>query len=238
MHRPRTILFFLLLCLTSNKASADSGDTLKLLFIGNSLTYTNDLPDLVKEIGEKEGKVMTCDRIALPDYSLEDHWNDGKAAAAIEEGKYDYVILQQGPSALPESQVLLKTYTEKFAVECRKARSVMALFMVWPSRARALDFDKVISSYSHAAEENGALLCPAGLAWKKVWQVNPALPLYGADGFHPGMDGTVLAAMTIYGNLLKRSSLDFLTYGDCSWKETISKDTHTLFLSVIKSMMP
>lgn len=232
MYRLFTLPLLLLLCFTGTNAFADKGDTLRLLFIGNSLTYTNDLPALVKEIGEKDKKVMTCDMIALPDYSLEDHWNEGKAATAIEDGKYDYVILQQGPSALPESQVLLLTYAQKFAAECKKSGSVMALFMVWPSKARSFDFNNVMISYYTAADKTGSFVCPAGTAWMNVWQINKAVSLYGPDGFHPGIDGSVLAAMTIYCSLFKKTSLDFLSYTDCSWSKDINKDLHRLLTTV------
>ena len=57
---------------------------------------------------------IDCESIAFPNYSLEDHWNRGDAAKAIARGGWQTVILQQGPSALPESQVLLREYTRKF----------------------------------------------------------------------------------------------------------------------------
>lgn len=228
-------IFFFVFYAVSNAAHGTK-DSLRLLFVGNSLTYTNDLPELVKEIGELDGKRMICDMIALPDYSLEDHWNDGNAAAAIQTGQYDYVIFQQGPSALPESQVLLKTYAKKFSKVCNDAHTSMALFMVWPSKARAFDFENVLKSYANAATETGSVLCPAGLAWLNVWQVNQQVPLYGPDSFHPGIDGSVLAAMTIYWSLQKNTTLDFLNYTECSWKKVVSKDIHSLFQSVVMSI--
>lgn len=203
-------------------------DTLKILYIGNSLTYTNDLPALVEEIGRQDGKKIISKSIALPDYSLEDHWNQGHAQDEIEKGAYDLVILQQGPSALPESQVLLIDHAKRFAKICREHDARMALYMVWPSRSRSFDLNNVILSYAKAAEKTGALLCPVGIAWKNVWQVNPGVSLYGPDGFHPGMDGTVLAAMTIYAAIAEKKDLDFLQHDKCSWKDQVDKNIHSL----------
>ncbi|MBC7872863.1 MAG: SGNH/GDSL hydrolase family protein [Ferruginibacter sp.] len=209
-------------------APASSGDTIKILFVGNSLTYTNDLPAMVREMGNLDGKIISYYSILLPGYSLEDHWNTGNVQAEIEKGGYDFVVAQQGPSALPESQSLLLEYAGRFAKICRDNNSKMALFMVWPSKARLFDLDSVIYSYKHAAEITGSLVCPAGLGWKYAWEANSALVLYGPDDFHPGIDGSVLAALVIYGTLAKKSDFDFLDYQKCSWKNDMDKKTLAL----------
>jgi hypothetical protein len=54
---------------------------LRILFIGNSLTYVNDLPALVQAIGKANGEKVETRMVAYPDYSLEDHWNSGDAGA-------------------------------------------------------------------------------------------------------------------------------------------------------------
>ena len=203
------------------QSRAATVDTLKILYIGNSLTYTNDLPGLVEEIARLDGKKIISHSLSLPDYSLEDHWNDGKAETEIEKGSYDIVILQQGPSALPESQVLLLDYASRFAKVCKERNAKAALYMVWPFKSRLFDLDNVIRSYSNAAIKTGSLLCPAGLAWKYAWEADPAISLYGPDNFHPGMDGSVLAAMTVYAAITEKKGLDFVQWDKCSWKNLI-----------------
>ncbi len=193
----------------------------KILFIGNSLTYTNSLPDIVQEIGRQDGRHLNVHAITLPNYSLEDHWNEGNAEAEIEKGGYDFVILQQGPSAMPESQVLLLEYADRFAKVSRQYHAKPALYMVWPYQSRLADLDNVIESYSKAAVKTGSLLCPAGKAWKFAWETDPAQPLYGPDYFHPSLQGSVLAAMTIYSVIAEKKNLDFLDWNQCSWKNSI-----------------
>lgn len=178
---------------------------------------------MIAEIAEQDSTTISYTTFLYPDYSLEDHWNEGKVKAEIEKGGYDFVIAQQGPSALPESQVLLLEYASRFAEVCKKNDSKLALYMVWPSKARSFDLDNVIRSYTNAAEKIASLLCPAGLAWKQAWAVDSSLQLYSADNFHPSVTGSVLAAITIYGLLAGKNDYNFINYSNCTWKNDISE---------------
>jgi hypothetical protein len=168
-----------------------------VLFIGNSLTYSNDLPAMVCALARAAGRPAVCESVAKPDYSLEDHWNDRDARRAIARG-WDLVVLQQGPSALPESRVLLVEFTRRFDAEIRKTGARTALYMVWPSRPRRGDFAGVSQSYAAAAQAVGGLLLPVGDAWREAWSTDPSLALYGNDGLHPSSMGSALAAIVIY----------------------------------------
>jgi hypothetical protein len=136
--------------------------------------------------------------VAKPGFSLEDHWNDGEARKAIARGGWTFVILQQGPSALPESRVLLEEYVRRFDAEIRRVHARTALYMVWPSAARSGDFDAVRASYASAAALVGGTLLAAGDAWRAAWRLDPGLHLYGPDLFHPTPAGSLLAAMAIF----------------------------------------
>jgi hypothetical protein len=178
---------------------AQPGPT-RILFIGNSLTYSNGLPAMVCAMARSAGRPVTCESVAKPDYGLEEHWNEREARQAIAR-QWDVVVLQQGPSALPESRRLLIDYTRRFDAEIKKAGARTALFMVWPSRARRGDFPGVSQSYTAAAKDVKGVLLPAGDAWRAAWQVESSLPLYGRDGFHPSEVGTYLSALVIYEQL-------------------------------------
>jgi hypothetical protein len=217
----RAILFYLLIIASSlSNASAKS---LKVLYVGNSLTYTNDLPSLIAAIAKQDSVDITYTTFAFPDYSLEDHWNEGKVEDVIATGHYDFVVAQQGPSALPESQVLLLEYVNRFQAICKKHNTKLLLYMVWPSKARLFDLDNVIASYTKAASTTGASLSPAGLAWKLAWQNDPSLSLYGPDNFHPGMQGSLLAAMTLYASISGKKNLDFITTTEQTWESSITE---------------
>lgn len=60
-----------------------SDSTKSILFVGNSLTYYNDLPGLVAKLGKDSGIVIKTEMVAYPNYALEDHWNDGQIQTLI-----------------------------------------------------------------------------------------------------------------------------------------------------------
>ena len=179
---------------------------LVLLFIGNSLSAGNDLPALLEAMGKASGVPLRCAIVAKPNFSLEDHWQDRERHArnAIARGGWSHVIMQQGPSALPESRVLLHEYTRRLNGEIRRARATPAMLAVWPAAWRRGDFDRVAESYRGAAGLIGGDFFPVGDAWRAAWTRDPALPLYGPDGFHPSPLGSYLAALVIFHGLTGR----------------------------------
>ena len=93
-----------------------------------------------------------------PGFSLEDQWNQGDAQKAIAVGSWDYVVLQQGPSASADGISVLRAYSERFAEQIRAAGAKPVLYMVWPSTSRPQDFDGVVQSYAGAARAS-AVFC-------------------------------------------------------------------------------
>lgn len=194
----------LLLLLAASAIGLVQPAPVRVLFIGNSLTYVNDLPAIVSAIGQSEGHPISSEVVASPDFSLEDHWQRGEARAAIARGGWTTVILQQGPSALMESRALLIEYTKRFDREIRKTGAATALYMPWPSRQRRGDFAASSGSYAAAARAVGGQLLPVGDAWREAWRLDGGLALYGPDGFHPSPLGTALAGLVIFQGLTGR----------------------------------
>ncbi len=189
----------LLVVFAAASAAAVQNKTLQVLFVGNSLTYANELPAMVREIAHAAGGLrVDVSTVAKPDFGLIEHWQDGAASKAIARGRWDLVVLQQGPSSQPDSRLILRDYVKRFDEQIRKVGARTALYSVWPSRARSRDFDGVSESYGLAAKDVGALLMPAGEAWRAAWRRDPALPLYDRDGFHPSQLGSCLAALVVY----------------------------------------
>ena len=180
------------------QAPHDRGaEPLRVLFVGNSLTQTNDLPAVVAMIARGFGTEIEYRTIAPGGMSLEDHWNAGQAPAELAAGGWDAVVLQQGPSALPESQTNLRDWARRFADLARAHGVRPALLTVWPERYRAAALADVIASYANAAEAADAELYPAGAAWQEAWKGNAALPLDGPDRFHPRPHGSYLAPLVV-----------------------------------------
>jgi hypothetical protein len=178
----------------------------RVLFIGNSLTTSNDLPGLVASLARAARRPIECTSIAFPDHGLQEHWNRGEARQVIARGGWSHVVLQQGPSALPESRRLLRQYVRRFDNEIKRIGARTALYMVWPPAARSHDFDAVLASYTIAARDVDALLLPVGEAWRAAWRHDASLALYADDRFHPSVLGSYLGALVIYGRLTGRSA--------------------------------
>lgn len=190
------------LALSSCSTTGPADPPLRVLFVGNSLTYTNNLPAVVEHLSHLPGaRPIEAGVVAFPNFSLGDHLAQGDAAVQIQRGNWDVVVLQQGPSALPESREDLIASTRRFRELTRPGRARLALYGVWPASDRLTAFDSVTSSYAAAASAVGGVLLPAGRAWTLAWAKRPALGLYGPDGFHPGPLGSLLAALVIYQGL-------------------------------------
>ena len=186
--------------------SADtSAGHLRVLFIGNSFTYVNDLPRIVTAMSRADGgPTFECRMVAFPGYSLEDHWRKGDARRAISDGPWDFVVLQQGPSSTDEGREILVEYARRFAPLIRKAGATPAFYMVWPASVRTQDFTGAEESYRQAARVVQGILLPAAEAWEKSLRRDPSVALYGPDGLHPSPEGSYLAALVVYGGLSKR----------------------------------
>jgi hypothetical protein len=202
----RIVTLALLVVSVTTPATAQD-EELRVLFIGNSLTYENNLPGILGALIDSAGLgPSNMARVAFPNFGLEDHWDEGTARAAIASQRWSVVAMQQGPSAT-EGRPSLLEFTDRFAPLIQKAGAKTALYMVWPSRARSFDFDGVSESYRMAADRVQGLLLPAGDAWRAAWRMDPTLPLYGPDGFHPSPTGSYLAALVMFERITGKSPI-------------------------------
>ena len=102
-----SLLPLLLLGCAAGSTTPESGDptVYRVLFVGNSLTYFNDLPGTVAHLASSGVDSIEVESVALANFALIDH-AAGKSDAVdiIRRGGWDYVVLQQGPSSLPISR--------------------------------------------------------------------------------------------------------------------------------------
>ena len=180
----------------------------RVLFIGNSLTYTNDLPRTIAGLARTMWETPLVYRtVAEPDYALEDHWNAG-IAQMIASDRWELVVMQQGPSSLVENQANLRLWTITLDEAVRAAGARSALFQVWPAAQYAGSFTAVRDSYRAAAIAVDGMFIPAGEAWRTAWAADPTLALYGPDGFHPSRLGTYLTALVHFEMIYDRSATE------------------------------
>jgi hypothetical protein len=203
----RGVIAAWLACVTATACSSQNGPTAPLvgkrvLFIGNSLTYVNELPLMVAALARASGDTVSVRTAALPNYALIDHYNGGSTALGeLSQNRWDVVVLQQGPSTTPVNRDSLILVAKLFEPVIRAAGATPALFQVWPTIDRKAFFDAARVSYEMAADEVNGIFMPAGAAWAKAWESDPALAFYGPDGLHPSALGTYVAALVIYERL-------------------------------------
>jgi hypothetical protein len=183
--------------------------TRRILFIGNSLTGANEMPGMLVALAEsaKVSPLPTVEIDWLPDYALIDHWSLGAAKQLIANGHYDVVVMQQGPSSVAVNRDTLRLAVGLFAPIIRAAGGVPALFAVWPTIDRQVDFDRATESYRLAAEDVGGMLVPGGETWRAAWKRSPSLQLYSPDGLQPSALGSYAVAVSMFGVLYDRSTI-------------------------------
>lgn len=169
-----------------------------VLFIGNSLTYVNDLPGTVSYLASLSGDTIRTASVAFPNFALVDHVSEGTAVRQIRLGGWRYVVLQQGPSSVQVNRDSLILLTQYFDTLVRASGGRTALYSVWPQHENYSTFDRAIESYRLAAQTVGGLFIPGGPAWLGAFAKDATLRLYDGDGLHASPMGTFLVALVMY----------------------------------------
>ena len=92
-------LMGLLLIHLAGVTNAQDQTEFNLLFVGNSLTSSNDLPKLVRQQAASLGITVTTQKVVKGGYAIVDHWAEGRVQRLINNNRFDFVIIQQGPSS-------------------------------------------------------------------------------------------------------------------------------------------
>ena len=176
-----------------------------VLFIGNSLTYANDLPGTVEGLAASVGDTIRTRSVAFPDFAVIDHargLGGGAALAAVSSERWDIVILQQGPTPAGLDRDTLLLAARIFAPRVAAAGARIAALMTWPSATQQTQFpllyDQTRDSCLLEAAASSGTCYLAGEAWRSAWARNASLPLYGSDSYHPSALGTYLMALVVY----------------------------------------
>lgn len=183
-------------------------ESVRILFLGNSLTYTWDIPQLVAEMALRAGEskpVVTV--ITGPTASLEDHWISGQGLGPLRAGTQDILVMQQIPPDNPNASDFLREWSGRWADEARLYGTRPFIYAVWPPAGGELDL--AIANSTAAANAKSMGLLPVAHAFRIAAQANPAPPLYGLDQYNPGPHGAFLAALVMCGMLFDRTLDDF-----------------------------
>jgi len=205
-------------------AQQKTGSNKKVLFIGNSYTYVNNLPQMVSDVSASAGDTITFNSSAPGGATFNNHTQNTTSTSLIMGGNWDYVVLQE-QSQYP-SFPLGQVETECFPY----ARSLDSLIDVynpcaetvfymtwgrkngdasncaeWPPVCTYLGMDSLLRlRYTMMAENNNAILSPVSALWRYLIVNNPSLELYSSDESHPSVAGTYAASCSFYTVLFRK----------------------------------
>lgn len=186
----------------------------KILFLGNSYTYVNDLPGMTVSFAAAGGVAISQTSVTQGAATLGILLTDTSAKTVIAKGGWTYVVIQ-GQSVEPAYDVaaFLKN-AQTLAAAANNVCAVAAFYQTWPRKVGDALYKETWSGgtqaklaqilhdgYEKAAEQAGGVRVPVGDAWMKALKEHPEIELYQADGSHPVVAGTYLAACVFAGKL-------------------------------------
>ena len=204
--------------------SDPNAPTLRVLFIGNSLTYAGDLPAMVQGLARTAGVNLVYEQHTPGGTRLLNHAADPQVRALLAAGGWDAVVLQEQSEwpAFTDEQVRsgIEPYADTLAAAARAASpSVRILLYETPARRNGDSANLAVSpdmatyegmqlridrTYERLAALVQGTVVPAGVAWSIARREHPEIDLY-ADPVHPGRVGAYLIACVFQATLLKRS---------------------------------
>ncbi|CAI8700372.1 T9SS type A sorting domain-containing protein [Chryseobacterium sp. IT-36CA2] len=212
------LLFLIIFYFTHSQA------TKRVLFIGNSYTYVNDLPVLIKNIAASNGDLLEHSSQTPGGSTLQNHFNNPTVIAAINQGNWDYVVLQEQSQlpSFPDFQVQNQMYPYALQlsnlIKTSNPCGNIIFYMTWgrkngdaancpniPATCTYQSMDhQIYSRYMEMAAANEGIVSPVGKVWRTIREQNPAIELYDQDESHPSYIGSMAAAYTFYTILFKK----------------------------------
>jgi hypothetical protein len=202
-------IVLVVISLMSANALAQTGkDTLNVLFVGNSYTYFENLPQVVSILSRQTGTVLLTRKETLGGAKLSEHWRGARGLNTrkiIENGKFDIVVLQEWSLGTVSEEDSAVYYLGLFSDLVRKQGAKPYYYMTWAREKSPQQQETISRVYREAAAANKATVVPVGEAWAEAQRERPDFRLYYPDGSHPAELGTYLAACvfvaTITGEL-------------------------------------
>ncbi|AUB39975.1 Lysophospholipase L1 or related esterase [Nostoc flagelliforme CCNUN1] len=183
-----------------NSFQGTQQQTIRVLFIGNSYTYVNDLPWLTQQLAEsaKETRTLETEMVVVGGATLKSHWKGGKALKLLKAKRWDYVVLQEQSTLPITNPKEMYKYASLFDAEIKRVNSQTVFYLTWAKQNQPETQQILTDSYMTIAKELKAKVAPVGIAWQKVQKANPKLNLYSPDESHPSPIGSYIAACVFY----------------------------------------
>ncbi len=214
----RNSLLFLLILLSSVPLHAQI--TRKVLFLGNSYTSSNNLPQLVQNMAQSTGNTLNFDIHAPGGYTWEHHTLDNTSINKINVGDWDYVSLQgQSLEPIIGAQYFIQAGAVlRDLIYQANPCTVPLFYMTWGRENGDTVFcgdfpavctyesmdDALRQRYEARADVYNAELSPVSVVWRYLRDNHPGIDLYEVDGSHPTAAGSYAAACSFYTAIFKQ----------------------------------
>lgn len=206
----------------------------RVLFIGNSYTAVNNLPQLTADCALSIGFAGFPMEIASSTpggTTFQMHTTNATSQSLINQGNWDYVVLQEQSQlpSFPDSQVAVECFpfatalNEQILAADSCAETIFYMTWgrqngdasncaSWPPVCTYEGMDSLLNlRYRQMAIDNHAILSPVGALWKYIRTNYPEINLYAADGSHPSLEGTYAAACSMV-SVIFRTDPTLITY--------------------------
>jgi hypothetical protein len=208
----KLLLAAFLLCAGTLQAHAQATTTpareMRVLLVGNSLTYTNNLPALLRAVGASQGTRITTETYAAPGGTLAERWRDGKAADALRARTFDVVVLQEigaQPGCLTSASQTRKAPCaasvhahEEFVALATARGAKPLLFTTWARDERGQA--RIDRGMRQLAKDTGATVFNAAGAIAAMQKAMPDSTPY-PDGTHPSTQASLMLAVALYRDI-------------------------------------
>lgn len=207
----------------------------RILFIGNSYTYYNSMPDIFESLALKAGYHVTVESVTKGGWTLEKHADPAdEVGARVEEkllesnyGKYDYVILQEQSHRPVTNPPSFYDATRNLVERVRAIGAQPLLYATWGRKTGSETLTtynltnetmtyKLAAAYGAIGEELGVTVSFAGFAFYDVYTAKPLIELYNKDCSHPSYEGSFLAAATLFATLFGADPTGVDYKGECA----------------------
>ncbi|MBL4604307.1 MAG: hypothetical protein JKY02_01155 [Flavobacteriaceae bacterium] len=206
--RNKGTYFLLISCffISVNSIAQIKKDTLKILFVGNSYTYFESMPQMVSQIsGNTKTKLITR-KSTVGGAKLSQHWRGVrglKTKEIIQKGTFDIVVLQDHSMMALNAPDSLRKYAKLFSDFIKKHNVTPYFYLTWARKSTPKRQAEITKVYTEIANTNNAVLVPVGEAWALAQKSRPSIQLYHSDGSHPSKLGAYLTASVFVAVLSK-----------------------------------
>jgi hypothetical protein len=208
-------------------SGAASGNCTRVLFLGNSFTYVNDLPATFAQLAQSGGRPVQVAMVANGGETLAQHAASPDSLGKIASQGWTYVVLQE-QSDTPDTaagRAYMYPAAQTLSGKAEAAGAVPMLFMTWAHKdgeptAGMPTYEsmqqQIDAAYIEIAQQLHVPVAPVGYTWYMVRHDHPEISMWQDDGIHPTQAGTYLAACVFYASIFRQSPEGLSFHGGVS----------------------